>query len=64
MNENEKQLQDLEITFKGGDTLSYNNIIGYQIGGSVIAVIAEDNKTVIYPFSDIEKVVIYPQQGE
>lgn len=63
MNE-EKQLQDLEITFQGGGILSYNNIIGYQIGGSVIAVIAEDNKTVIYPFSNIEKVVIYPQQGE
>jgi hypothetical protein len=75
MNDQEKIPYNIELTFKTEyseydvdsgsfveDVKVYENIIGYQVGNDVIAVVTHDGETHIYPMGDVRFVRHYPAQ--
>lgn len=53
----EQVKQDIEITFRNGDKITYEEIIGYQLGSGFIGVMV-GNKTYIYPQDLINNIVL------
>lgn len=49
--------QDIEITFRNGDVITYEEIIGYQLSNSFIDVMV-GSKTYIYPQDLINNIVL------
>lgn len=54
----EKVNQDMRIHFRNGVEELHADIMGYQLGGTVIQILMENGNCIIYPMSDIEKVLI------
>lgn len=44
------------------DVKVYENIIGYQVGNDVIAVVTHDGETHIYPMKSVKFVRHYPAE--
>lgn len=53
----EQVKQDIEITFRNGDVITYEEIIGYQLGSGFIGVMV-GSKTYIYPQDLINNIVL------
>lgn len=73
MGDQEKIPYNIELTIKTGnfdyetdnyavEVKLYENIIGYQVGNDVIAVVTHDGETHIYPMGDVTFVRHYPAQ--
>ena len=75
MNDQEKIPYNIELTFHSENSeydeetgyftkeiKVYENIIGYQVGNDVIAVVTHDGETHIYPMGDVRFVRHYPAQ--
>lgn len=72
MGDQEKIPYNIELTFfdefcqETGDFVEeikvYENIIGYQVGNDVIAVVTHDGETHIYPMKSVKFVRHYPAQ--
>ena len=69
--EEQKPPYNIELTFHGeyditSDTyepkvIIYEDIIGYQVSNTVIAVMTKQGETLVYPIRDITKVRHFPQ---
>lgn len=59
MDDQEQQKQyNLSIAFRGSPvTEDFNDIMGYQVGATVVAVMLKDGSTFIYPVDTIESVI-------
>jgi phosphosulfolactate phosphohydrolase-like enzyme len=59
LEEQEQQQQyNLSITFRGSPVAEeFNDIMGYQVGATVIAVMLKDGTTYIYPVDTVESVI-------
>ena len=62
MDDQEKQPYNIEITLKSGEVIQYEDIIGYQVSGTVIAVMTKNSETHVYPLADITFVRHFPQE--
>ena len=67
----QKPPYNIELTFSsvydiGTDTYEprsemYEDIIGYQVSNTVIAVMTKEGETLVFPLRNIEKVRHFPQ---
>jgi hypothetical protein len=72
MDDQEKIPYDIEITFypdwvdgeEVQEVIIYKDIIGYQVGNDVIAVVTKDGETLIYPLKNVKFVRHSPAQVE
>lgn len=48
------KLADIYIEFKDGTDINYEDTIGYQVGGGVVAIMAMQGRTLIYPLEIIK----------
>lgn len=67
MTQQVKKLSTVTVFFRDGfyDNVIFDNVIGYQIGGSAIAVALETGVTKIYPMDIIFSVEhIAPEQED
>lgn len=55
--ENKKQ-QDIEIFFLNGETKIHSNFSGHQVGNTWVAIMTEDNRTVLYRTEFIDSITI------
>jgi hypothetical protein len=59
----EKKFADITIEFRDRqkDTLIYQDIIGYQVGGGVVGITNRDGVTKVHPLDLIEEIthVVY-----
>jgi hypothetical protein len=72
MGDQEKIPYNIELTFHSefdeetgefvGQIKTYENIIGYQVGNDVIAVVTHDGETHIYPMGSVTFVRHYPAE--
>lgn len=53
----EQVKQDITIIFRNGDVISYEEIIGYQLGSGFIGVMV-GNQTFIYPQDLVSNIVL------
>lgn len=70
MNDQEKIPYNIELTFYGDydydldntpdEVVMYEDIIGYQVGNDVIAVVTKDGETLIYPLKRVQFVRHFP----
>ena len=67
----QKPPYNIELTFSGDysfdldanvpEVIVYEDIIGYQVSNTVIAVMTKEGETLVYPIRDITKVRHFPQ---
>lgn len=51
--ETAKRVSSIEVLFKDGIELAYEDIIGYQVGGGALAISLKSGETLVWPFDDI-----------
>lgn len=54
----DKVNQDMKVTFRDGTTEVFSDIMGYQLGGTVIQILMENGNCIIYPMVDIKNVLV------
>lgn len=54
----EKVNQDMKVTFRDETTEVFSDIMGYQLGGTVIQILMENGNCIIYPMVDIKNVLV------
>ena len=69
--EEQKPPYNIELTFDGDynydldanvpEVIVYEDIIGYQVSNTVIAVMTKEGETLVYPLRNITKVRHFPQ---
>lgn len=59
--EEQKPPYNISLLNKGGEEILYEDIIGYQVSGTVIAVLTKDGETHVFPLSDITFVRHFPK---
>lgn len=60
MGEENKQINNMELRFTDNVDKLYENIVGYQVGNDVIAVLTQEGETHIFPLSDIVSIRHFP----
>lgn len=61
MDDQEKQPYNIELFFTSKEVKEYVEIIGYQVSGTVIAVMTKEGETHVYPMSGITFVRHFPK---
>jgi hypothetical protein len=58
----EKQ-QNMSITFWDGDigTLTYQNIIGHQVGQHWVAVITSEDETIVFSAGEVKQIRVWKE---
>lgn len=69
-NEEEKQQYNIELTFYGtynfeenknvDEVTTYEDIIGYQVSNTVVAIMTKDGETLVYPLDRLSKIRHFP----
>lgn len=52
---------DFDTEQRVNKVIVYEDIIGYQVSNTVIAVMTKEGETLVYPLTDIAKVRHFPQ---
>jgi hypothetical protein len=61
MDDKEKQPYNIELFFASNEVKEYVDIIGYQVSGTVVAIMTKDGETLVYPLASITFIRHYPQ---
>ena len=69
-NEEEKQQYNIDLSFFGQydfdlekhkeEITTYEDIIGYQVSNTVVAVMTKEGETLVYPLDRLSKIRHYP----
>jgi hypothetical protein len=67
----QKPPYNIELTFYGqynfdqdknvDEVITYEDIIGYQVSSTVVAVMTKDGETLVYPLDRLAKIRHFPQ---
>lgn len=56
-----RDVYDIDTDTSTAQVIVYEDIIGYQVSNTVIAVMTKEGETLVYPLRDITKVRHFPQ---
>lgn len=56
-----RDVYDMDADACTTQVIVYEDIIGYQVSNTVIAVMTKEGETLVYPIRDITKVRHFPQ---
>ena len=58
MDDQENQQYNITIFFRGTpNEVTYEDIMGYQVGATVVGVMTKDGHTFLYPIDTVEKII-------
>lgn len=59
MDEQEKKTsQNITVLYNTGEDVEFQDVLGYQASGSVVAITLDEGKTLVIPYASIREFMI------